>query len=66
MAVLAAFLAACKDYRHILAPGERGQVQILSATRDQAGNLFNFVCGVFESSKALRGLIDCKTAIAHG
>jgi hypothetical protein len=62
MAVLAAFLAACKDYRHILAPGERGQVQILSATRDQAGNLFNFVCGVFESSKALRGLIDCKTA----
>ena len=59
---LAAFLAACKDYRHILAPGERGQVQILSATRDQAGNLFNFVCGVFELSKALRGLIDCKTA----
>src|SRR6202011_1063054 len=34
MAVLAAWVAACKDYRSILAPGERGQLQVLSATRD--------------------------------
>ncbi len=62
MAVLAAWLAACKDYRHILAPGERGQLQVLSATRDQAGNLFNFVVGIFEASRALRGLVESKTA----
>ena len=62
MAVLAAWLAACKDYRGILAPGERGQLQVLSATRDQAGNLFNFVAGIFETSRALRGLVENKTA----
>jgi hypothetical protein len=45
-AVLAAWLAACKDYRHILAPGERGQLQVLSATRDQAGN-FSISLAVF-------------------
>jgi len=62
MAVLAAWLAACKDYRGILAPGERGQLQVLSATRDQAGNLFNFIVGIFEESRALRGLVESKTA----
>jgi hypothetical protein len=62
MAVLAAWLAACKDYRSILAPGERGQLQVLSATRDQAGNLFNFIVGIFEGSRALRGLVESKTA----
>jgi hypothetical protein len=61
-AVLAAWLAACKDYRHVLAPGERGQLQVLSATRDQAGNLFNFVSGIFEASRALCGLVESKTA----
>jgi hypothetical protein len=35
MAVLAAYLAACKDYRAILAPRERGQVQIVASTTDQ-------------------------------
>ena len=62
MAVLAAWLAACKDHRGILAPGERGQLQVLSATRDQAGNLFNFVTGIFEESRALRGLVENRTA----
>jgi hypothetical protein len=62
MAVLAAWLAACRDYRSILAPGERGQLQVLSATRDQAGNLFNFITGIFEESRALRGLVESKTA----
>jgi hypothetical protein len=62
MAVLAAWLAACKDYRSILAPGEHGQLQVLSATRDQAGNLFNFIVGIFEGSRALRGLVESKTA----
>jgi hypothetical protein len=62
MAVLGAWLGACKDYRSILAPGERGQLQVLSATRDQAGNLFNFITGIFEASRALRGLVENKTA----
>jgi hypothetical protein len=61
-AVLAAWLASCRDYRGILAPGERGQVQILSTTRDTSQNIFNFITGSFESSRALRGLVDGKTA----
>jgi hypothetical protein len=59
-AVLASWLAACKDYRGILGPGERGQLQVLSATRDQAGNLFNFIVGIFEASRALRGLVETR------
>jgi hypothetical protein len=61
-AVLAAWLAACKDYRHILAPGERGQLAVLAQTRDQASNSFNFICGVFAASKALRGLVESRGA----
>jgi hypothetical protein len=61
-AVLAAWLASCRDYRGILAPGERGQVQILSTTRDTSANIFNFIVGAFESSRALRGLVSGKTA----
>jgi len=61
MAVLASYLAACIDYRTILAPGERGQLQLLSTTRDQAVAL-NFIVGVFEGSPNLRGLIANRTS----
>jgi hypothetical protein len=60
MAVLAAWLAACKDYRGILAPGERGQLQVLSATRDQAGNLFNFVTGISRNRERCADLLKVR------
>ncbi len=56
-AVLAAWLAGCRDHRSALAPRERAQLIVLAQTKDQAANSFNFICGVFAESKALRGLI---------
>ena len=61
MAVLAAYLAACIDYRTILAPGERGQLQLLSTTKDQQTAL-NFISGIFDGSPNLRGLVTSRTA----
>ena len=46
--VLAAYLAACCDWRHLLAPGERGILPILAATQMQAGQALQFVAGVLE------------------
>jgi hypothetical protein len=62
MAVLAAWLAGCHDFRDILAPGERGHLPVLAQTRDQATSAFNFICGVFAASSALRGLVDSRAA----
>jgi hypothetical protein len=62
MAVLASYIAGCRDYRSVLAPGERGEVLILAQTKDQAQRSFNFVTGAFAASKALRGLVKSQTA----
>jgi hypothetical protein len=62
MSVLAAYIAACRDHRSVLAPGERGEVLILAQTKDQAQRSFNFVTGAFGASKALRGLVETQTA----
>ena len=58
MAVLAGWMGACKDYRAILAPGERALLPVLAQTKDQAVNGFNFICGAFAASPALRGLVE--------
>lgn len=62
LGVLAAYLASCVDHRYTLAPGERGVVPVLAATKEQAVSAFNFICGSLESSRALCGLIRNKTA----
>jgi hypothetical protein len=62
MAVYAAWLACCHDYRPALAPGERGQLMVLAPTRDQAANLFRFVEGALATASALRGLVEGVTA----
>ena len=62
MAVLAAFIAACCDHRHILAPGERGVLPILAASTLQAGQAFNFVSGIFSAAPNLKPLIENVTA----
>jgi hypothetical protein len=51
-------MGACKDYRAILAPGERALLPVLAQTKDQAVNGFNFICGAFAASPALRGLVE--------
>jgi hypothetical protein len=55
---LAAYLAACVDYRDILGPGERGVLPILAATTQQAGQTYNFVKGVFTEAKRFAALVD--------
>jgi hypothetical protein len=57
-----AALAACKDYRQLLAPKERGQLQVIAASMDQAALAFNFIAGVFDASEALRGLVEAQSA----
>jgi hypothetical protein len=62
MAVLASWLACCKDYRHILAPGERGEVLLLAQTADQAKRTLNFISGDLKASPSLRKLVSETTA----
>ena len=62
MGVLTAYIATCVDHRGVLAPGEKGILPCLAATKDQAQNAFGFICGSLESSPALRGLIQSKTS----
>ena len=58
MAVLACWLSSCRDHRQVAAPGERPQLPVLAQTRDQAPNVFNFICGAFASAPALRPLVE--------
>jgi hypothetical protein len=58
MAVLAAFLAACCDHRHVLAAGERAKLPILAASTEQAQTAFNFIEGVFQASPNLHPLVE--------
>lgn len=62
LGVLAAYIASCVDHRYTLAPGERGVLPVLAATKEQAVSAFNFITGALEHSQALRGLIANKTA----
>jgi hypothetical protein len=47
IAVLAAYLAACCDYRGVLAKGERGILPIMAGSTQQAGQILNFLKGIF-------------------
>jgi hypothetical protein len=62
MAVLGAFVAACVDHRHVLAPGERGVLPILAVSTAQATTAFNFLSGVFATAPDLKGLVEWQTA----
>jgi hypothetical protein len=61
-AFLAAYLAACVDHRHALAPGERGVIPVLAASTQQAANAFAFVEGIFTVSKTLKDLVVGSTS----
>src|ERR1019366_6457021 len=60
--VLTTYIACCVDHRSILAPGERGILPCLAATKSQASNAFNFIRGAIDDSPALRRLIVGYTA----
>ena len=58
MGTLAAFLSGCVDHRGVLAPGQRGRLPIIAASKDQADEVFNYIVGAFEHSPALKPLIE--------
>ena len=58
MAVLACYIGGCCDHRRVLAPGQRGKLPLMAATREQAGEAFNYILGAFQTAPNLRGLLD--------
>lgn len=62
IAVLAAYMGACVDYRHILAPGQKGLVPVMAASREQAAEIYNYDVGIFQNSPALKEVLDGVTA----
>jgi hypothetical protein len=62
MAVLSAYLAACIDYRDLLAPSERAKLPLIAASKEQAATAFAFTRGAFAASPILRDLVIDATA----
>ena len=60
-AVLAIFLACFRDYRSILAPGERGVVMIIAADRRRAGVVHRYVSALLHAVPMLEALIANET-----
>ena len=55
---LAAFLSGCCDHRAVLAPGQRGRLPIVAASKDQADEVMAYIKGAFAQSTALCGLVE--------
>lgn len=62
IATVGSYLAACTDYRTILAPGQIGVLPIMAASREQAQEIFNYCTGIFGTAPALRGMVVTQTA----
>jgi hypothetical protein len=62
VALVAVFLAVFRDYRDLLAPGEKATVAIIAADRRQARSVMRFMMGMFNAVALLRGLIENETA----
>lgn len=60
-ALIATYLAACKDYSKILAPGQWGTLPLIAADRAQARELMGYVKGNFEHP-ALSHLVESATS----
>jgi len=61
-ATQAVYLACFRDYRTILAPGERGTLPIIAADRRQARNVFRYVNGLLDGCPMLARLVASRTA----
>jgi len=57
-ALVAVFLAAFRDYREHLQPGERGTVLILAADRKQARTILRYVRALFAEVPMLSRLVE--------
>jgi len=61
-AAIAAYIAAFIDHSDRLAAGEVGVVAVISASKDQAATVLNYVLAFFESSPTLAGMVLSTTA----
>lgn len=61
-ALVAAYLAAFRDYRAYLSPGERGVVMVLAVDRDQARVILRYIAAFFDGVPALAELVVARTA----
>src|SRR5262245_18213886 len=61
LSVIAVFLAAFKDWRPFLGPGERGTLMIIAADRRQARVILRYVLGLLKSVPILAQLIEAET-----
>lgn len=61
VALIATFLAAFKDYKKFLAPGERGLVMVAAADRRQARVVFRYIEAFFDAVPMLADLVESRT-----
>ena len=62
LAIIGVFLAAFRDYRPHLQPGERATIRIMAADKKQARTIFRYVAGLLTRVPMLRKLIQRQTA----
>ena len=56
--LVAVYLACFRDWRGVLAPGERGTVMVLASDRRQSRVVFRYIVGLLDSVPALARLVD--------
>src|SRR5439155_12205586 len=61
-ALLAVYVATFKDYRPVLAPGEKATVAVIAADRQQARVVFRYITGLIDAVPMLRALVERQTA----
>ena len=62
LAVIACYLACFKDFRHKLAPGERGTVMIIASDRKQARVIMRYVTALLTEIPMLNSMVERQTA----
>ena len=60
-ALVAVFLACFRDYRAILAPGEKGTVMVIAADRKQARHVFGYIAGLLDGVSMLAQMVESRT-----
>jgi phage terminase large subunit-like protein len=58
VAALGAYTATCIDYRHVLAPGEWGELSIIAQNTSKAAKIFDYIKGIFSSVPYLGNLVE--------
>ena len=60
-ALVAVFLACFRDYRGVLAPGERGTIMVIAADRRQARVVFRYIAGFLSAVPMLARMVESRT-----